>query len=96
MEINASTSSPIIDPSVGVILVAHSMGGFVASDTLFSILDNRPVSQSQDVKLMFPLVQGILAFDTPYNGLSRSMFAYGAFSQCVYFSLLCVFEIIKQ
>jgi len=66
---------------VGVILVAHSMGGFVASDALFSILDNCPISPSQDVKLMFPLIQGILAFDTPYNGLSRSMFAYGAFSQ---------------
>jgi len=25
-------------------------------------------------------VQGILAFDTPYNGLSRAMFVYGAFS----------------
>jgi hypothetical protein len=30
---------------------------------------------------MFPLIHGVLAFDTPYNGLSRSMFAYGAFSQ---------------
>jgi hypothetical protein len=33
------------------------------------------------MKLMFPLIQGLMAFDTPYNGLSRSMFAYGAFSQ---------------
>lgn len=30
---------------------------------------------------MFPLIHGILAFDTPFNGLSKSMFAYGAFSQ---------------
>jgi hypothetical protein len=30
---------------------------------------------------MFPLIQGVMAFDTPYNGLARSMFAYGAFSQ---------------
>ena len=30
---------------------------------------------------MFPLIRGVIAFDTPYNGLSRSMFAYGAFSQ---------------
>ncbi|KUJ07580.1 uncharacterized protein LY89DRAFT_789653 [Mollisia scopiformis] len=73
--------SAIHSPSVAVILVAHSMGGFVAADTLFSILDNRPVSQDPNVKLMFPLIQGVLAFDTPYNGLSRSMFAYGAFSQ---------------
>ena len=55
--------------------------GFVAADTLFSILDNRPVSADPEIKLMFPLVQGLMAFDTPYNGLSRSMFAYGAFSQ---------------
>jgi hypothetical protein len=30
---------------------------------------------------MFPLIQGVLAFDTPYNGLARSMFVYGAFSR---------------
>ncbi|KFY83659.1 hypothetical protein V498_07890, partial [Pseudogymnoascus sp. VKM F-4517 (FW-2822)] len=32
---------PPNDRSVGVVLVAHSMGGFVASDTLFSILNDR-------------------------------------------------------
>jgi len=55
--------------------------GFVAADTLFSVLDNRPISSDPNVNLMFPLIHGVLAFDTPYNGLSRSMFAYGAFSQ---------------
>lgn len=30
---------------------------------------------------MFPLIHGLLTFDTPYAGLSRSMFAYGAFNQ---------------
>jgi hypothetical protein len=55
--------------------------GLVAADALFSILDHRPVSADPDVKLMFPLVQGLMTFDTPYNGLSRSMFAYKAFSQ---------------
>lgn len=30
---------------------------------------------------MFPLILGLLTFDTPFNGLSRSMFAYGAFNQ---------------
>jgi len=29
---------------------------------------------------MFPVVHGILTFDTPFCGLSRSMFAYGAVS----------------
>jgi pimeloyl-ACP methyl ester carboxylesterase len=81
LEQKAGTQNAITDPSVSVILIAHSMGGFVAADTLFAILDNRPVSSDPSVKLMFPLVQGILLFDCPLNGLSRSMFAYGAFSQ---------------
>lgn len=53
----------------------------MAADTLFSVLDNRPMSPDPNTKLMFPLIHGLIAFDTPYNGLSRSMFAYGAFSQ---------------
>jgi hypothetical protein len=55
--------------------------GFVAADTLFSVLDNRPISSDSKQNLMFPLIQGLMAFDTPFNGLSRSMFAYGAFTQ---------------
>lgn len=43
------------------------------------MLDERAKSDSPDATL-FPLIQGILAFDTPYNGLARSMFVYGAFS----------------
>ncbi|KAK4668946.1 uncharacterized protein QC764_701280 [Podospora pseudoanserina] len=70
---------PPNDRSVGVILVAHSMGGFVASDCLFRILDERRQDENASGP-MFPLIQGILAFDTPYNGLARSMFVYGAFS----------------
>jgi hypothetical protein len=61
---------------VGVVLVAHSMGGFVAADSLFLSLKDR----SNDSDPPFPLIQGILTFDTPYNGLARSMFVYGAFS----------------
>ncbi|KAJ8068691.1 hypothetical protein OCU04_002390 [Sclerotinia nivalis] len=73
---------PPNDRSVGVILVAHSMGGFVASDALFSILNDHHDQEEKDTNhVIFPLIQGILAFDTPYNGLARSMFVYGAFSQ---------------
>ncbi|APA07682.1 hypothetical protein SS1G_00767 [Sclerotinia sclerotiorum 1980 UF-70] len=73
---------PPNDRSVGVILVAHSMGGFVASDALFSILNDHHDQEEKDANhVIFPLIQGILAFDTPYNGLARSMFVYGAFSQ---------------
>ncbi|RFU31631.1 hypothetical protein B7463_g4720, partial [Scytalidium lignicola] len=85
LERNAATPQAILNPSVGVILIAHSMGGFLASDALFSILTNRPKistpSSATPKALMFPLVLGLLTFDTPFNGLSRSMFAYGAFSQ---------------
>ncbi|OTB09371.1 hypothetical protein M426DRAFT_6645 [Hypoxylon sp. CI-4A] len=70
---------PPHDRDVGVILVAHSMGGFVASDTLFLILNER-IAHGQEEAPIFPLIQGILTFDTPFNGLARSMFVYGAFS----------------
>lgn len=70
---------PPNDKSVGVILVAHSMGGFVASEALFHILDERANSDEPTAPL-FPMIQGVLAFDTPYNGLARSMFVYGGFS----------------
>ncbi|KAK2614601.1 hypothetical protein N8I77_001410 [Diaporthe amygdali] len=70
---------PPNDKSVGVVLVAHSMGGFVASEALFHVLDERANSDDKSAPL-FPMIQGILAFDTPYNGLARSMFVYGGFS----------------
>ncbi|CAM1502186.1 Fc.00g041700.m01.CDS01 [Cosmosporella sp. VM-42] len=70
---------PPNDRDVGVILVAHSMGGFVAADALFLAVNERAANPN-DNDLIFPLIQGILTFDTPYNGLARSMFVYGAFS----------------
>ncbi|KAI8964482.1 hypothetical protein F5Y11DRAFT_363771 [Daldinia sp. FL1419] len=74
-KVHSESPWPPHDRDVGVILVAHSMGGFVASDTLFLILNEK-----KEGSLLFPLVQGILTFDTPFNGLARSMFVYGAFS----------------
>lgn len=35
--------APTVDPSVRVVLLAHSMGGIVAADTLISILDDEVV-----------------------------------------------------
>lgn len=70
---------PPNDKNVGVILIAHSMGGFVASEALFHILDER-ANSSDPTAPLFPMIQGVLAFDTPYNGLARSMFVYGGFS----------------
>ncbi|RYO82373.1 hypothetical protein DL766_004747 [Monosporascus sp. MC13-8B] len=70
---------PPHDRDVGVIPVAHSMGGFVAVDTLLLILNER-IANGEEGSSMFPLIQSILTFDTPFNGLARSMFVYGAFS----------------
>lgn len=53
----------------------------MAADALFATLDDRPISPDPTIQFMFPAIKGLLAFDTPYNGLARSMFAYGAFSQ---------------
>lgn len=79
------TPWPPNDKEVGVVLVAHSMGGFVASDALFTILNDRwhehESKEPHTARLIFPYIRGVLAFDTPYNGLARSMFVYGAFSQ---------------
>ncbi|KAF7560554.1 hypothetical protein G7046_g3596 [Stylonectria norvegica] len=82
MEIRKTSSEkpwPPSDRDVGVILVAHSMGGFVAADSLFLTLNEKAANSNQEA-IIFPLIQGILTFDTPYNGLARSMFVYGAFS----------------
>lgn len=51
----------------------------MAADTLFLALNERAANPNDD-GLIFPYIQGILTFDTPYNGLARSMFVYGAFS----------------
>ncbi|KAF3918068.1 hypothetical protein ABW21_db0206151 [Orbilia brochopaga] len=105
----------MIDPSVRVVLLAHSMGGIVAADTLLSILDDEPIKKPAatssgpsspsskagsldprkrqnepsssakmydadvaDERILFPAIIGVCAFDTPYLGLSPSMFANSA------------------
>jgi pimeloyl-ACP methyl ester carboxylesterase len=80
LEVAAGTQSPTIDPSVRTVLVTHSMGGIVAADTLLSIIDDQVVKSGHNnpEKFMFPYIQGILAFDTPYLGLSPAIFAHGA------------------
>ncbi|KAH9240147.1 hypothetical protein K456DRAFT_1758378 [Colletotrichum gloeosporioides 23] len=83
MEVRKSTVEkpwPPRDREVGVILVAHSMGGFVAADALFLAVNERAHANPSEDDPIFPPIQGILTFDTPYNGLARSMFVYGAFS----------------
>ncbi|KAK4131576.1 hypothetical protein BT67DRAFT_346183, partial [Trichocladium antarcticum] len=71
---------PPNDRKVGVVIVAHSMGGFISSDCLLRVLDDHRSNDAASAAPLFPLIQGVLAFDTPYNGLARSMFVYGGFS----------------
>ena len=89
LEVAASTPSPTIDPSVRTILIGHSMGGIVAADTLLAITSEPAIKTAASSKIptsrpptpspfMFPYIQGILAFDTPYLGISPGVVAYGA------------------
>ncbi|KAH7342816.1 hypothetical protein BKA65DRAFT_526829 [Rhexocercosporidium sp. MPI-PUGE-AT-0058] len=93
IEVSSSTPSPTIDPSVHTILIGHSMGGIVAADTLLAItsdltISSRPSSSSKAPSnpnpnpainsLMFPYITGVLAFDTPYLGISPGVVAHGA------------------
>ncbi|PKS10201.1 hypothetical protein jhhlp_001951 [Lomentospora prolificans] len=86
IEVEAGTSSPTVDPSVRTILVGHSMGGIVAAETVIRLTSDKPIhpTDSQDLPsptlqtLMFPYIQGILAFDTPYLGISPGVVAHGA------------------
>jgi hypothetical protein len=86
IEVQNKTSSPTVDPSVHTILIGHSMGGIVAADTILSLTSDQVVesTESPDTKegalnsFMFPYVQGVLAFDTPYLGISPGVVAHGA------------------
>jgi len=82
LETANETQSPMISPSVHTILIGHSMGGIVAAETLLSIANEKPISSSgilDDAStLMFPYIQGVLAFDTPYLGIAPGVVAHSA------------------
>jgi len=59
------------------------MGGIVAAETVLSIKQDQPISTSGLLdatpnSFMFPYIQGILAFDTPYLGIAPGVVAHGA------------------
>ncbi|KAL2357468.1 hypothetical protein BJ546DRAFT_311017 [Cryomyces antarcticus] len=94
LEVANGTPSPTVDPSVRTILVGHSMGGIVAAETVLSITGDQPIpakisssrpsspsSSKEPSTFMFPYIQGILAFDTPYLGIAPGVVAYGAEGQ---------------
>lgn len=82
IEVSNSTPSPTIDPSVHTILIGHSMGGIVAADAVLSLATDIPIDSSSSSETfnanLFPYVQGVLAFDTPYLGISPGVVAHGA------------------
>lgn len=84
IEVSKHTPSPTVDPSVHTILIGHSMGGIVAADTILALANDLSVSSSTTASegnlnsLMFPYVGGVLAFDTPYLGISPGVVAHGA------------------
>ncbi|KAF9771134.1 hypothetical protein IL306_011236 [Fusarium sp. DS 682] len=90
MEVAAGTPSPTIEPSVRIILVGHSMGGIVAAEMLIGLASEKPIYTEDGIQksekptfnsLMFPYIQGVLAFDTPYLGISPGVVAHGAEDQ---------------
>lgn len=70
------------------------MGGIVAAETVIGLANEKPISHSEannqeddegDVSkeeglngLMFPYIQGVLAFDTPFLGIAPGVVAHGA------------------
>ena len=85
IEVANHTPSPTVDPSVRTILIGHSMGGIVAADTLLALTSDPTVDSAKDKpamtelnSFMFPYIQGVLAFDTPYLGISPGVVAHGA------------------
>lgn len=55
----------------------------MAAETVLSICQDQPISPTDEVAsdssgFMFPYIQGVLAFDTPYLGISPGVVAFGA------------------
>ncbi|OAA78137.1 hypothetical protein LEL_04960 [Akanthomyces lecanii RCEF 1005] len=87
LEVAAGTASPTLDPSVRTVLIGHSMGGIMAVESLLGIASEKPIYSEDGIEkseipnfssMLFPYVQGVLAFDTPFLGISPGVVAHGA------------------
>ncbi|KAJ5771218.1 uncharacterized protein N7511_003269 [Penicillium nucicola] len=94
LEVANHTASPTVDPSVHVALIGHSMGGIVGAEVLLLLAAEQPISHGptpntehissetdpivEPGTFMFPHVQGVLAFDTPFLGIAPGVVSYGA------------------
>ena len=64
------------------------MGGIVAAETVIGLSSDKPIYSEDGINkdetkssfnsLMFPYVQGVLSFDTPFLGISPGVVAHGA------------------
>ncbi|KAJ5161493.1 hypothetical protein N7492_006885 [Penicillium capsulatum] len=88
LEVENKTASPMVDPSVHVYLVGHSMGGIIAAELALLLAAEQPLHHKLNEEdddqepamepIMFPHIQGVLAFDTPFLGIAPGVFSYGA------------------
>ncbi|KAK9474827.1 uncharacterized protein V1510DRAFT_410767 [Dipodascopsis tothii] len=77
-EVAKGTRSPVVDPSVAVVLVGHSMGGVVACDSLMAATSASPAGPT-----VFPHILGVLCFDSPLLGLAPQVVAHGVLDRGV-------------
>ncbi|KAN0086646.1 hypothetical protein V8E54_000334 [Elaphomyces granulatus] len=93
LEVANETPSPTIDPSVHTILIGHSMGGMVGAETLLLLASeqllpslntsensdptSKPSQAADSTFFMFPHVQALLAFDTPFLGIAPGVVSHG-------------------
>ena len=57
-----------------IILIGHSMGGIIATESILSSLSNN--TEPATVSIL-PFIEGVLSFDTPYLGIAPSVLAHG-------------------
>ncbi|KAI2642828.1 hypothetical protein GGS21DRAFT_499822 [Xylaria nigripes] len=81
LEVANGTPSPTVNPSVRTVLVGHSMGGIVAAETVISLMNEDERLPAGPSSVMFPYVQGVLAFDTPFLGIAPGVMAHSAADQ---------------
>ena len=67
--------------NLAIILIGHSMGGIIATESILSSLSNNTKpsingEKSATVSIL-PFIEGVLSFDTPYLGIAPSVLAHG-------------------